>query len=921
MIHNHLENNRVITTKPGLIRSLRHYYSTTESAVQGGYLVYDSIPTSFIITAQCEDLEYRLLTARFGEISNGYSHKERMPAKHCSKNMWLIKPAAMNQGRGIEICRKIKEIKTILASKNMHSVWVVQKYIERPLLFKGRKFDIRIWAVATAKHEFFYYKHGYLRTSSSEYDTQAKDNYVHLTNNCLQKNFDNYGIHEKGNTLSFQDFQMYLEETFGEFRVDFWEHLLPRMKDLMIDTYLSGKKQMHKSKRKLCFELFGFDFMIDEDLRTWLIEVNTNPYLGVPNEYIEEILQNMVDDLLEITVDPHIPPKNPKTRSGNDFELLYCEAGSIFSEDGSAVNTRNSYNSPIYPIPELGQPPMCRNMPQKEEEHFETQKPPVRETLQSLKDIIEAPVVCEVSDFQSITNRIMSQLSNWELMAEEQIESSTKALELLSTSNGLAALVVYGHLKTLVNLCFSENIPKVIQKASFKAICNGVSNTLFRKEIVKLGILHYLIKVLMSENTEKEAFETVLNCLKLICNHPTKNIYIPGETRDHDWIRGRVICEGGLLCLYNLYLNGPEDIKEDLSKYLKSEFGLADWDLLTVAISKTIEGTDSPQVKHKKALEEVRLPNFLDNSVLSFIRDRVVEMSERRREEISNKLQQEKQKKVEEHEEKLRQREEEDRLYEQKKQKVEEYAKLRHEQIRKEKAEEKKKRMQSTQEKFDSERKAALVEKIKKQEEQKRINRIKQKQREEHEKKFKQEIQKEQEERNKKAMEEWLKAKIEKEKEAKLKERKKREKEEARRMIEYEQRKAELEKKLEEKKKLKKEAKKLEESKITDPKIGELSVIEEIQNYEKRVYYASSAKPFKTPQSKEPKLRKKRNFDRKRKLLKMPRKAFSEVYKNKFLHYRSYSKNENSTDRVDKSSAEDRSFSQPPSKHSHKFNL
>ena len=31
------------------------------------------------------------------------------------------------------------------------------------------------------------------------------------------------------------------------------------------------------------FELFGYDFMIDEDFRVWLIEVNENPYLGVPN--------------------------------------------------------------------------------------------------------------------------------------------------------------------------------------------------------------------------------------------------------------------------------------------------------------------------------------------------------------------------------------------------------------------------------------------------------------------------------------------------------------------------------------------------------------------------------------------------------------------------------------------------------------
>jgi len=36
-----------------------------------------------------------------------------------------------------------------------------------------------------------------------------------------------------------------------------------------------------------CFELFGFDFMIDEDIRVWLIEINSNPYLGMPNNFMK----------------------------------------------------------------------------------------------------------------------------------------------------------------------------------------------------------------------------------------------------------------------------------------------------------------------------------------------------------------------------------------------------------------------------------------------------------------------------------------------------------------------------------------------------------------------------------------------------------------------------------------------------------
>lgn len=59
---------------------------------------------------------------------------------------------------------------------------VVQKYIERPLLFKNRKFDIRVWAIATDRNELYFYRPGYLRTSSNQYSLDSQNLTVHLTN-------------------------------------------------------------------------------------------------------------------------------------------------------------------------------------------------------------------------------------------------------------------------------------------------------------------------------------------------------------------------------------------------------------------------------------------------------------------------------------------------------------------------------------------------------------------------------------------------------------------------------------------------------------------------------------------------------------------------------------------------------------------
>lgn len=68
------------------------------------------------------------------------------------------------------------------------------------------------------------------------------------------------------------------------------------MKDLIIDTLICT--ELNSAKREHSFELFGYDFLIDEDFWTWLIEVNTNPYLGVPNEFIKNLLPKMAHEML-----------------------------------------------------------------------------------------------------------------------------------------------------------------------------------------------------------------------------------------------------------------------------------------------------------------------------------------------------------------------------------------------------------------------------------------------------------------------------------------------------------------------------------------------------------------------------------------------------------------------------------------------
>lgn len=75
-----------------------------------------------------------------------------------------------------------------------------------------------------------------------------------------------------------------MDSEFPQYNLKIEDDFMPRIKDIIIDSFLSVRTKMNPNRRKNMFELFGFDFLLDEDFRIWLIEINTNPYLGTPNK-------------------------------------------------------------------------------------------------------------------------------------------------------------------------------------------------------------------------------------------------------------------------------------------------------------------------------------------------------------------------------------------------------------------------------------------------------------------------------------------------------------------------------------------------------------------------------------------------------------------------------------------------------------
>lgn len=88
------------------------------------------------------------------------------------------------------------------------------------------------------------------------------------------------------------------------------------MKEMIRHSLLSVRKKLNPNNRKFCFELFGYDFIMDEDFNLWLIEVNTNPCIEESSEMLKHYLRRMINDLIKIEIDPKFP--RPKRKKAED---------------------------------------------------------------------------------------------------------------------------------------------------------------------------------------------------------------------------------------------------------------------------------------------------------------------------------------------------------------------------------------------------------------------------------------------------------------------------------------------------------------------------------------------------------------------------------------------------------------------------
>ena len=219
------------------------------------------------------------------------------------QNVWIVKPQGKSRGRGIACFNRLENIKAYL-QHDLKESWVVQKYVESPLLLNRKKFHIRQWCFVTDWNPLavWFYSACYFPHCVEDFSLVNLGVHAHLSNNPVSATSAAYDA-ATGQVLSVEQFRAALREMVGTDAM--WEaKIVPQMKEIVVATLRCARE--HVKPRRCSCQMYGFDFLVDTRFDAWLLEVNASPSMAVGKEgsgFTAAMVADVQEDIVKILVD------------------------------------------------------------------------------------------------------------------------------------------------------------------------------------------------------------------------------------------------------------------------------------------------------------------------------------------------------------------------------------------------------------------------------------------------------------------------------------------------------------------------------------------------------------------------------------------------------------------------------------------
>ena len=145
----------------------------------------------------------------------------------------------------------------------------------------GKKFDLRLYVLVTSYRPLrvYMYAEGFARFCNVKYSSEMTDlnnPFIHLTNVAIQKHNDDYNT-KHGGKWNMKHVRLFIEQTWGH---EASQRLFDDIDSIIVQSLKAVQSVIINDRH--CFECYGYDILIDQSLKPWLVEVSRKREKRIP---------------------------------------------------------------------------------------------------------------------------------------------------------------------------------------------------------------------------------------------------------------------------------------------------------------------------------------------------------------------------------------------------------------------------------------------------------------------------------------------------------------------------------------------------------------------------------------------------------------------------------------------------------------
>nr|XP_009943256.1 PREDICTED: tubulin polyglutamylase TTLL7 [Opisthocomus hoazin] len=292
------------------IAELRNYQRINHFPGMGEICRKDFLARNMTKMIKSQPQEYGFIPRTWifpAEYTQFQNYVKELKKKRRQKT-FIVKPANGAMGHGISLIRNGEKLQ---AQDHL----IVQEYLDKPYLMEGYKFDLRVYILVTSCDplKVFLYHDGLVRMGTEKYHPPSDSNlsqlYMHLTNYSVNKHnehFERDETEDKGSKRSIKWFTEFLETNNLDV-TKFWSDI----SELVVKTLIVAEPHVLHAYRmcrpgqapgsdSVCFEVLGFDILLDRKLKPWLLEINRAPSFGTDQKIDYDVKKGVLLNALKL---------------------------------------------------------------------------------------------------------------------------------------------------------------------------------------------------------------------------------------------------------------------------------------------------------------------------------------------------------------------------------------------------------------------------------------------------------------------------------------------------------------------------------------------------------------------------------------------------------------------------------------------